>query len=153
MDNTPRCPECGTLWTDGVTCETHFHQMLFWEAEFPELGAVHHLMVASYNVQHPHVYSPQTLKHAHQLLVDFLERGLTPQQVRARDRDKVDSGKRQHKITGTAESHGAYQHPVAWTMTAADVTAGGAEHYCERVEQWARSIIASLRAAGELEPQ
>ena len=122
----PHCPECGADWSNGATCEQNFHQFGYWElADLEHLGVVHHLMVLSYHLQHPRLYSPDGLRHALGLLVDFVARGVTPQQVRQRDRDKVDSVKRAFRIKGTPESHGAYDHPVAWTMVASDVVAGG----------------------------
>ncbi len=146
-----KCPECGADWSSGVTCEDNFHQFGYWElADMAHLGVVHHLMVLSYHLQHPSLYSPEGLTHAQGLLVDFLERGVTPQQVRQRDRDKVDSGTRTFRIKGTPESHGAYNHPVAWTMRASDVVAGGTAHYVENVEAWAQSILDALRASGNL---
>src|SRR5512147_743298 len=123
-----RCPECGAAWADGNTCTDYFHQMLFWEAEDPSLGIVHHLTVLCYHLQHPSLYSPEMLDGAKQLLVDFVERGVSPQTVRQRDRTKLDSGNRSWKIKGTAGSHGTYHNPIHWTMTASDVTAGGMEH-------------------------
>src|SRR5512133_3431095 len=125
MNSAPFCPECGAAQTHEATCQDHFHQMLAWELENPSLGEVHHLMVLSYHLQHPSLYSPEGLKGAMQLLADFLERGIAPNEVRRRDRAAMDSGNRKFKITGTAQSHGAYAHPVQWTMTAADVVAGG----------------------------
>jgi len=146
-----KCPECGADWSSGVTCEQNFHQFGFWElADLEHLGSVHHLMVLSYHLQHPSLYSPEGLAHAKTLLVDFVVRGVTPQQVRQRDRDKVDSGKRRFKIKGTPESHGAYDHPVAWAMRSGDVVAGGTEHYVENVRAWAQSIYEDLRASGNL---
>ncbi len=121
--------------------------MLAWEIENPSLGEVHHLMVLSFYLQHPSLYSPEGLEGAKRLLVDFLERDLTPDQVRQRDRTAMDSGNRKFKIKGTAESHGAHPYPVHWTMTAADVVAGGADHYRDSVRMWARSVLASLRAS------
>ena len=145
------CPECGVDWSE-ATCEQNFHQMLFWEqADMVHLGVVHHLMVLTYHLQHPGLYSPDALKHSMGLLVDFVARGVTPQQVRQRDRDKVDSGKRTFRIKGTPESHGTYDHPVAWTMTAADVVAGGVEHYVENVRTWAQSVYDDLARSGNLE--
>jgi hypothetical protein len=146
-----RCPECGATWTDDVTCETYFHEMLFWEqADLEHLGMVHHLMVLSFHMQHPSRYSSEALAWGKTALADFLERGVTPQQVRLRDRASLDSGARKHKIKGTPESHGAYAHPVAWTMSAGDVVAGGTESYVENVRAWAQSIYDALTAAGEL---
>lgn len=125
--------------------------MLFWEqADMERLGVVHHLMVLSFQLQHPSRYSPEMLQGAKQMLVDFLEHGVTPQQMRVKLRDAVDSGKRKHKITGTPEAHGVYERPVAWTMRAGDVVAGGSEHYVGNIAAWARSILGSLRTAGEI---
>jgi hypothetical protein len=139
------CPECGAAWADGNACTEAFHQMLFWEAEDPALGVVHHLTVLCYHLQHPSLYSPETLNGAKQLLIDFVERGVSPQTVRQRDRTKLDSGNRSWKIKGTAGSHGAYSNPIRWSMTAPDVTARGMEHYQENVRAWAQSILTSMR--------
>ena len=147
METEERCPECGASWQDGATCTDHFHQMLFWEAADPD-GAVqvHPLMVLSYHLQHPSLYSPEGLTHARGLLDDFIERELSPQEVRARQKSKVDSTHRKWKITGRPGSRGSYPHPVAWKMTAADVVAAGSERYCDSVRAWARSIHESPAA-------
>jgi hypothetical protein len=115
--------------------------MLFWENENPAYGAeVHHLMVLSYHLQHPSLYSPEGLKVARQLLAEFLDSGATPAEVRQRNRARVDSSRRKWKIKGTAASHGSYDPPIRWTMTAADVIAGGVNNYCDNVRRWAQSI-------------
>jgi hypothetical protein len=119
--------------------------MLFWEAEDPSLGVVHHLMVLCYHLQHPSLYSPDGLTYARGLLTDFVERGLSPAEVRQRSRATVDSGSRKWKISATATSHGAYDHPIQWTMTAADVVAAGMENYRDSVQKWASSVHESLK--------
>jgi hypothetical protein len=155
---TNRCPECGSTWTDSAdgnsptTCEEHFHQMLFWEAENPAYGVVHHLMVLCYHLQHPSLYSPDGLTTAKQLLVGFLEHGLTTEETRRRNRAALDSGVRKFKIKGAPDSHGVYDRPIQWTMTAADVTTGGADHYSDNVRGWARSVYDALVASGNLAP-
>jgi hypothetical protein len=133
------------MWTGDQTCETYFHQMLFWEAEHPALGEVHHLMVLCYHLQHPSLYSPEGLIEARRLLVEFVEHGASPAEVRQRNRARVDSSRRDWKIKATATSHGSYDPPIHWSMTAADVIAGGADHYCDNVRQWARSINEALK--------
>ena len=72
MDSMPFCSECGAAQTPEATCQDHFHRMLAWEIENPSLGEVHQLMVLSYYLQHPSLYSPRGLEGAKQLLVDFL---------------------------------------------------------------------------------
>jgi hypothetical protein len=137
----PTCPECGAPWTDGVTCTADFHQMLFWENQRPELGAVHHLMVLSFNLQHPSVYLLEMLASARQMLADFLEGRLTPQEFRRQNKQRLSSTERTWKITGTPEFHGSYDPPIHWTMTARDVVSGGIDHYIENVNRWSSSIL------------
>jgi hypothetical protein len=138
------CPECFAIHNDGLTCVDDFHQMLFWEAEDPALGIVHHLMVLCYHLQHPGLYSPEGLRYSRQLLSAFIEEGLTPAEVRRRSRDTVDSGKRNWKIKGDI-TPGSYDCAIQWTMTAADVVAGGMTHYVENVTVWAQSVHESLK--------
>lgn len=145
MSANQQCPACGAPWPEGHTCEDDFHQMLFWEAEFPEYGAaVHHLLVVCYFLQHPHLYSPEGVKEGRRLLSDFLDRGLSPQKVRQDMRERVASDKRDWNISGK-KVPGSYSLPVHWTMRAADVVAGGSDHYVESVKAWARSIHQALQ--------
>jgi len=147
MEAVQQCPECGASWAGGQICEDRFHQMLYWEAENPSYGAeVHHLMVLCYHLQHPSLYSPNGLNEARRLLVEFVERGTSPVEVRQRNRDRVDSSKRNWNIKGTSASHGSYDPPIQWTMTAADVVAGGSESYCDNVRAWARLVNETLKA-------
>jgi len=61
VETTAACPQCGVPWTDGRTCRDDFDQMLYWENEVPENGAVHHLMVFCFHIQHPEKSSPEGL--------------------------------------------------------------------------------------------
>ena len=144
MDTASKCPACGATLPADKSCVDYFHQMLFWEAEFPPLGEVHHLMVLCFHLQHPHLYSPEGLTYARQLLAEFVVNGTSPAEVRRRNRAEVNSRNRNWKITGTAVAFGAYDQPVNWTMTAVDVVAGGSENYCESVRTWAQSIYQVL---------
>jgi hypothetical protein len=139
-----KCSECGAVWLDGNTCQDYFHQMLFWENENPEYGEVHHLMVLSFHLQHPGLLSLEGLQEAADLLIEFLERGSTPRQVRNSRRSKVSSGKRDWKIIATGASKGAYSRPIQWAMTAANVVAEGRENYCANVRRWAENIYEAL---------
>jgi hypothetical protein len=125
---------------NGGTCQDDFYQMLYWEAEDPARGEVHHLMVLCYHLQHPSLYSPEGLSYAQGLLEDFVVRGIAPAEVRQRQRVTVASDQRTWKITARPDAHGAYDRTIAWTMTAADVIAGGADAYCDNVRLLARSV-------------
>lgn len=150
METIQICPECRAVWQDGKTCQDDFYQMLIWEHENPGYGEVHHLMVLCYHLQHPSLYSPQGLSGAIRLLDDFLEGGFTTEQVRKRDRATLNSHERTWKIKGTAASHGVYDLPMHWTMTAANVIAGGVDKYCDGVRTWARSVYEALKTSGNL---
>lgn len=139
------CPECGAAWTAGRTCRDYFHQMLYWENEDPARGEVHHLMVLCYHLQHPSLYSAEGLATARELLADLVERGLTTQQIRHDNRERLSSGNRGWTMTARLGNHGRYRRPVAWTMAAADVVAAGPERYRERVREWAESIYKTLK--------
>jgi hypothetical protein len=138
------CPECGADWSAGHTCQDDFHQMLFWETETPALGAVHHLTVLCYYLQHPSLYSPEGLEHAKGLLIEFIAHGATLQDIRRQNSARLSSGVRPFKITGTPESHGAYSTPVDWSMRARDVVQAGADQYIASVRAWAQSIYDSV---------
>jgi hypothetical protein len=138
------CSECHGSLTDDLTCQDHFFQLLYWENEVPAYGEVHHLTVLCYHLQHPSLYSPEGMTYARKLLVDFLARGLSPAEVRRQNKDLVDSGNRQAKITSRPGAQGAYPVPVHWTMTVGDVVAAGKENYIASVRIWAESILQAL---------
>lgn len=142
--NASACPECGAPWSGVVTCRDHFYQFLYWENEDPSVVSVHHLMVLCYHLQHPSLYSPDGLAHARMLLHEFVANGVSPQEMRHRQRAAVDSGQRGWKVKGTPGARGAYDRPIPWTMTAADVAAGGLGSYVENIRAWAQSIYAAL---------
>jgi hypothetical protein len=148
METIQICPECGATWQEGQTCQDRFYQMLAWEHEKPANWAVHHLTVLCYHLQHPSLYSPEGLSGAIRLLDDFLERGITPEQSRKRNSAVVNSNSRAWKIKGTDASHGVYDPPIQWTLTAAHVIANGIDNYCDSVRTWSRSAYESLKTAG-----
>lgn len=142
-----KCPECGAEWKDSKTCQDDFYQMLFWEAENPAIGVVHHLMVLCYHLQHPSLYSPEGLIEGKNLLIAFVQDSVSTEEIRRRNKNRVDSGKRDWKIKATAVSKGAYANPVEWVMSAADVIAGGSDSYVENVRKWAQLALETLKAS------
>ncbi len=68
-----RCAECGGRLEEGKTCNDYFQQMLIWDFEdFTGAGAVHHLTVLCYHVQHPATYSKKGLEDAKAFLTEFV---------------------------------------------------------------------------------
>ena len=107
----------------------------------------------SYYLHHPSLYSPEGLKNAVSLLVEFVEGGTSPGDMRRRQRDVVDSGKRTWKVTSTPNTRGAYARPPSWTLVMGDVAARGVDRYADSVRDWARSILDALKASGNLPAQ
>jgi Family of unknown function (DUF5946) len=138
MDSHVVCPTCGAALKNGLTCQDYFHQMLFWEQD-DGLGQLHHLMVLSYNIQHPYVYSQKTLEMSILMLWDFLH-GATIAQMRKQISSLADSSKRSWKITGTPESHGQFDRAIPWKIRAQEVVAGGKDNFLVNVQAWAESI-------------
>lgn len=146
----PTCDSCGANLPDGITCEDDFHQFLYWEFQYPDLWPGHHLMVLCYHIQHPHLYSKEGLRGAHDLLRQFVATDITPQAMRQKIKKQVDSGNRQHKIRGTGTDQGHYPRIIPWPMHARDVVNGGYPHYVENVQAWAQAIYNTLLSEGLL---
>ena len=130
------CPECGAL---DLLCKTRFDEFLVWEFTDINYGAVHHLTVTTYMLQHSSKLTREGWLHMRQLLKEFLVENKPPEFIRKQNRDLVDSGKRKFKI---ASRNGL---PVinksAWTKTILDVRSENAEVYCADVDAWARSAL------------
>jgi hypothetical protein len=149
MDRPSTCIVCGARLDDGQLCSDYFDLILFWELDYL-LYDVHHLAVLSYYLQHPEKYSPKGLQGAMLQLVDFVEKGVTPQQMRQRIAKSVASDVRTYKIAGTPARYGVYQHPLVWQMRVSDVVLGGIDNYYASVRHWAAGILSTLRQSGNL---
>ena len=130
------CPECSAL---DILCKTRFDEFLVLEFADINYGAIHHLTVTTYMLQHSSKLTRDGWLHMRQLLKEFLVENKPPEQVRKQNRDLVDSGKRKFKI---ASRDGL---PVinksAWTKTILNVRSENAEVYCADVDAWARSAL------------
>ncbi|MCA0454163.1 MAG: DUF5946 family protein [Chloroflexi bacterium] len=150
METSLICPECGAAWDADMTCETTFHQMLYWEHENQANWVVHHLMVLCYYMQHPSLYSQEGVEVGKGLLTAFVKEGRSPAEMREANRDSVNSKNREWKITARPDNKGAYTNPVTWSMHAADVVRRGEAQYVESVREWAKSAYADLLATGNI---
>lgn len=130
------CPECGA--PDGA-CEARFHEFIALEFTDADYGAVHHLTVAAYMLQHSSKLTKEGWLHERDLLKEFLLANKPPAFIRKQNRDLVDSGKRTFKIK--SRDGLPVIDKTTWTKTILDIRTENAEVYCEDINAWARSVL------------
>ena len=130
------CPECGA--PDNL-CQTRFDECLVLEFTDAGYGAVHHLTVATYMVQHSSKMTREGWMYERDLLREFLVENKTPAMIRKQIKDTVDSGKRTFKFK--SRDGVPVINKTTWTKTILDVPTGNAEVYGEDVTAWARSVL------------
>jgi hypothetical protein len=129
------CPECGALLSDADSCSTYFDQCLALEFSDARYGAVHHLTVPAYFLQHPSRLSRDGWQAMRETLRAFVIDGKTPAQMRS--------------VSATAAKNislkkGAslmLQQPVQWRKTIADVQLDDPVCYCADVQNWAAATL------------
>jgi hypothetical protein len=130
------CPECGA---PDSACEAHFDECLALEFSDAAYGAVHHLTVAAYMLQHSSKLTREGWLHERKLLRELLVEDKPPDFIRKQNKLFVDSGKRTFKIKSTNDV--PFIDKTTWTKTILDVRMESAEDYCEDVTAWARSVL------------
>jgi hypothetical protein len=138
----PRCPDCGAPLADAAACRALFDELLAHEYAFPEaFGAVHHLTVAAYSLQHPGGYSRDAIRMWRVIIAESLDGVSTPAAFLERARAQFSGGVRVRE-PGAEPPEG---WPRTWPVTAADVVAApDAPVHIERVRRWAASIRDTL---------
>jgi len=134
------CPECGA--PDGA-CEARYHEFLVKEFEDAGYGAVHHLTVATYTLQHSSKLTKEAWLYERGLLREFLIEKKPPSFVRKEKRDVVDSGKRTFKIK--AEDGLPKIVRTTWSKTILDVRDENADVYCADVTAWAQATLIDVQ--------
>jgi hypothetical protein len=135
------CPECGA---PDIACETRFNECLVKEFEDLAYGAVHHLTVAAYMLQHSSKLTREGWLHERNLLREFLVENKIPAFIRKQNKDLVDSGKRAFKIK--SKDGAPVIDKTTWMNTILDIRMENAENYCEDVTAWARSVLEEAEA-------
>ena len=130
------CPECGA---PNNACEARFHECLAREFEDPAYGAVHHLTVTAYMLQHSSQLTREGWLHERELLREFLVDNKPPAFIRKQNKDLVDSGKRAFKIKSKGEA--PVISKTAWKKTIFDVRLENADDYCVNVTVWAKAVL------------
>ena len=133
------CPECGAPET---ACDARYNECLALEFSDPGYGAVHHLTVATYMLQHSSKLTREGWLEMRQLLHEFLDESKSPATIRKQNKDRVDSGKRQFKIKSkTGERIIAKS---SWAKTICDVRTEDGERYCADITEWARATLSEV---------
>jgi hypothetical protein len=130
------CPECSAR--DSL-CQARFDEFLVLEFTDAGYGAVHHLTVAAYMVQHSSKMTREGWLFERNLLREFLVENKPPAYIRKQNKDVVDSGKRTFKIK--SKTGLPVIDKTTWRKTILDVRAENAEVYCENITAWARSVL------------
>lgn len=130
------CPECGAL--DNL-CQSRFDEFLVLEFTDPGYGAVHHLTVATYMLQHSSRMTRPGWLHERELLREFLVENKPPSYIRRQNKDLVDSGKR--TFTFKSKDGKPVIDKTTWKKTIMDVRAEDAETYCKDITAWAKSVL------------
>jgi len=123
-----------------------FEELLAHEYAFPPaFGAVHHLTVAAYSLQHPRGYSHDAIRMWRMIVADSLDGLSSPDEFLVRARAQFSGGLRVRE-PGAEPPDG---WPRTWPVTVADVITPlgetpDADGHIDRVRRWAASIRATL---------
>jgi hypothetical protein len=134
------CPECGA---PDNACETRFYECLALEFQNPSYGAVHHLTVIAYTLQHSSQLTRAGWLHQRKLLRQFIVENKPPDLLRQQRKD-LDSGKRTFKIK--SEDGKPVISKNEWTMTILNVRMENAKEYREDVRAWATSVLEDIES-------
>jgi hypothetical protein len=131
------CPECGA----SEDCAAYFHECLVKEYIDPAYGAVHHLTVPTYMLQHPGQLSQRGWLEMRNLLVQFCLEGKSPATIRKQNRHRLDSRQRDFSF----RKGEPIQLPgLVWSKTIAEVDLTDPTRYCAEVKAWAQVVLADI---------
>ncbi len=130
------CPEC---CAPDQLCQSRFDEFLVLEFTDAGYGAVHHLTVTAFMIQHSSRMTREGWMYERELLREFLIENKPPSYIRKQNKDRVDSTKRTFKIKSRDGKR--IIEKSTWKKTILDVRTENAEVYCEDITSWARSVL------------
>ena len=140
LEQRVNCPECGAL--DNL-CQTRFDEFLVLEFTDAGYGAVHHLTVATFMVQHSSKMTREGWMYERELLRDFILEKKSPATIRKQIKATVDSSKRTFKFK--SKTGVPVISKTTWTKTILDVRTENAEVYCEDINAWAKAVLEDVQ--------
>ena len=133
------CPERAAHWPDGLDCNTMLAELTAWEWDDLELGALHFLAVATFNLQHPSRFSEAAIERLKWVFDQNFDNGLPVSRIRDIHARVFDGS----ETVLNPDERPAVQ-PREWAMTIADVHVGGPSGAADRVMTWVRSVRVDL---------
>lgn len=134
-----KCPQCGAALQSEMQCLERFERCLTKDYEQPAtFGAVHHLIVICYMLQH-NAYSRQGWLEAREMLAQFNRQDIPPEALRKRNFRRFDSRHRQWKLVQGPKI--PQVEAIVWTRTILNVRLDTAEAYCSDAKRWATSVL------------
>lgn len=115
--------------------------MLALEFQDPTIfGAVHHITVTCYNLQHPDFFSEEALAWMRSSLRAVIEDGLSSAELLKRARTMPVNGMKVRRRTSPVRTRARTQ----WSMTVMDIRTDGASVYTKDIMSWAKSIMEDI---------
>ena len=143
MRQEANCPDCGAAHNN---CEAGLHECLAKESEDGGFLAVHHLLVATYMLQHSSKLTNEGWTYERELLGIFLVENTSPAVIKQQNKELLDSGRRKFKIK--SRDGLPFIDKAVWTKTILDVRTENAGAYCQAVTVWARSVLENAQEIG-----
>lgn len=135
------CPECGAV---DALCKPRFDEFLALEFTDPGYGAVHHLTVTTYMLQHSSHLTREGWLYQRELLREFIINDKPPSLVRKQSRQLLDSGNRTFRFT--SRDGKPLISKSTWTRTILDVRSENLDAYGQDVKAWAMSALEEIGA-------
>jgi hypothetical protein len=137
--SSTKCSLCGAAVPLHSQCRDRFDLCMALEFKnFAAFGAVHHLTVPCYMLQH-NAYSRIAWLEARKMIARFIREGITPAVIRKENRLMVDGGHRTWSIN-KVEKLSEFD-AIIWSRSLADVRTDDPGTYCSDVRLWAGSIL------------
>ncbi len=132
-------------------CREKYGEMLALEFEQPPVfGAVHHLTVICYNIQHPDSFTDEALAWMRSALRSVVEDNLSGPELLKRARGSFGGDFKVKRRDARARDRHAsvpcIPERARWSMTVADVRTASPEVYTGDIRAWAKSILKDLEA-------